>query len=299
MPSSASDAGAVAVDGRESIPSKLAACREVVALELTELAPFGVPLAPPFPVFDGMDELASPCAVQDEPRSLVGEGPADPFASKHAEPDGDPAAPLPSEPFAEKSSEAEDGWVPQLVPRLASVGMPGAASPVEHVDRYVGSSAEPTPATDPANEPVMVATAFALTRESEVDMDVRLASAFAAGPDVVGAEPSGVDPSGSDADAVVGTVAVVPGLAAVVEPCAGAFGLAVFELDAVIGLLDATVAGPALPPFAEAEPPRVELCASGRTSGCAVSVGLSAKARSPQTFRTATATMKTKSFLII
>jgi len=237
--------------------------------------------------------------MQDELRSLVGEGPADAFAIKHAEPEGDPAAPLASEPFAEKSSDAEDGWVPQFVPRLASVGTPGDASAVEQVERYVGSSAEPTPASDPVNVPVTVATAFARTRESEVDTDVWLASAFAVGPDVVGAEPSGVDAPGSDADAVVGTVAVVPGPVAEVEPLAGVLGPAVFELDAVIGSLDATVAGPALPPFAEAEPPTVELCASGRTSGCAVSVGPSAKARSAQTFRSAMVTMRPTSFLII
>ena len=286
------------MDGREAIPSRLAACREVVALESTEPIPFCVPLAPPLPSVDAVGELAALCAVQDELRSLVGEGPADAFASKHAEPDGDPAAPLPSEPLVEKSSDAEDGWVPQFVPRLASVGTPGDASPVEHVDRYVGSSAEPTPAIDPASEPVTVATAFARTRESEVDTDDRLASALAVGPDVVGAEPSGADVPGFDGDAVVGTVAVVPGPAAEVEPVAGLLGPAVFELDAVIGSLDAKVAGPALPPFAEAAPPACELCVSGLTSGCAVSVGLSAKARSPQTFRNATVRTRPNSFLI-
>jgi len=299
MPSSPSDPGAVAVAGREAIPSKPVAGRDVVALESVDPASFGVPLARPAPPVNGVDELASPCPVQDELRSLVGEGPADAFATKQEEPDGDPAAPLASEPFAEKSSDAEDGWVPQLVPRLASVGTPGDASVFEHVDRYVGSSAEPTPASDPASEPVTVAAAFARTRESEVDTDVRLASAFAVGPDVVGAEPSGAGAPGSVRDAVVGTVAVVPGPAAEVEPLAGLLGPAVFELDAVIGSLDATVAGLASPPFAEVEPPTVELCGSGRTSGCAVRVGLSAKARSPQTFRSATVTMRPQSFLTL
>jgi hypothetical protein len=50
------------------------------------------------------------------------------------DPDGVPAAPLLPEPFALKSSDAEDGDVPQLVPRLASVGTPGEASAVEQVD---------------------------------------------------------------------------------------------------------------------------------------------------------------------
>jgi hypothetical protein len=100
---------------------------------------------------------------------------------------------LPSEPFAEKSSETEDGPVPQLVPRLRSVGTPGDASAVEHVDAKVGSSTVPMPAADPANEPVTVATAFARTFESEVETLLSLASASTAGPDVVGADPSGAD----------------------------------------------------------------------------------------------------------
>jgi hypothetical protein len=50
------------------------------------------------------------------------------------DPDGVPAAPLPFELFEAKSSDTKDGLVPQLVPRLASVGTPGEASAVEHVD---------------------------------------------------------------------------------------------------------------------------------------------------------------------
>ena len=126
---------------------------------------------------------------------VVGLVPADPFAIRQAEPEGPPAAPLPSEPLAPRSSEAVDGCVPQLVPRLASVGTPGDASAVEQVDAFVGSCAEPNPSTAPANDPVAVAIAFARTRESEVETLDRLASAFADGPEVVGV---GVDPSGAD-----------------------------------------------------------------------------------------------------
>ena len=145
MPRSAGDAGAVAVDGREAIPSSLLALPEVVALEPVEAARS-------FPVFDPVDEVALPCAVHEVLSSLVGDGPADVFARKHADPDGVPPAPLPSEPFAEKSSEAEEGSAPQFVPRLVSVGTPGDASAVEQVEALVGSSAETIPASDPANE---------------------------------------------------------------------------------------------------------------------------------------------------
>jgi hypothetical protein len=72
-------------------------------------------------------------AVQPLPRSVVGDKPADASAPRHVDPDGVPAAPLP-EPFALKSSDAEEGCVPQLVPRLASVGTPGVTSAVEHVE---------------------------------------------------------------------------------------------------------------------------------------------------------------------
>jgi hypothetical protein len=102
MPRSASDAGAVVVEGRDAIPSKPRAWPDAVALDPVEAA-----LS--FPVLDPVGELAIPCAVHVVLRSLVGVGPADALARKHADPEGVPAAPLPSEPFAEKSSEAEDG----------------------------------------------------------------------------------------------------------------------------------------------------------------------------------------------
>ena len=180
-----------------------------------------------------------------------------------------PAAPLLPEPFALKSSDADDGPVPQLVPRLASVGKPGDASAVKHVEAYVGSSTEPMPASEPANEPRPVAIAFALTRESDVDTLDRLASASAAGPDVVGAgvDPSGAEGFGCDAEALAGTVALVPGPVADVEPPDGEFGAAVFELEAVTGSLDVTVAGPALPGVTDAEPPAVDPFGSGWMTG--------------------------------
>lgn len=178
------------------------------------------------------------------------------------------------------------------------MGTPGDTSAVEHVEAFVGSSAEPIPASDPANAARAVAIAFARIRESEVETVVRLASAFADGPDVVGAGavPSGADRLGCDAER--GAVAVVPGPAADVEPFEGAFGPVVFELDAVIGSLDATVAGPALPPVAEADPPAVELCVPGRTSGWAVRAGPSARARAPSAFRKTITTMSSRSFLM-
>ncbi len=195
------------------------------------------------------------------------DGPADALATRHVDPDGVPAAPVPFEAFAEKSSEAADGCVPQAVPRLTSVGTPGDASAVEHVEAKVGSSAEPTPASEPANEPVTVATAVARISESVALTLVWLASASTVGPDVVaaGTDPSGAD--GCDADPLTGTPADVPGPVAVVEPCVGVLGPVVLELVAVIGSLDATVAGPALPPLAEVDPPMVELWVSGRMSG--------------------------------
>jgi len=140
--------------------------------------------------------------------------------------------------------------------------------------------------------------AFARTRESEVETLLRLASAFADGPLVVGADPSGEEGLGCAAIAFVGAVAVVPGPFAEVEPRVGEFGAVVFELDAVIGWLDVTVAGPALPPVAEADPPAVDPLGSGRTSGCAENAGLSARATFPKTSRSAMTTINLSSFFI-
>jgi hypothetical protein len=257
----------VALDGRAVTPSRLVVLPEVRALESVAAAPLCVVPARPFALFETVDELASAGEVQLLSSSLVGDGPADAFATRHVDPDGVPAAPLPFEPFAEKSSEAADGCVPQLVPRLTSVGTPGDASAVEHVDAKVGSSAEPMPASEPANEPVTVAIALARIPESVALTLVWLASASAEGSDVVacGTDPSGAD--GCDADPLTGALADVPGPVAEVEPCVGVLGPVVLEFVAVIGSLDPTVAGPALPPLAEVDPPMVELCVSGRTSG--------------------------------
>jgi hypothetical protein len=249
---------------------------------------------------ESVGELASVCPAHALSRSVVGVGPADAFATRHVDADGVPAAPLPSVSFAEKSSDADDGCVPQLVPTLRLVGTPGVASAFEQVEAKVGSSAEPNPASEPANEPVPVAIAFARIPESSAEAFVRLASASADGPYVVGvgAEPSGADGSGCDDEAFSGALAVVPGPVAEAEPCEGVPGPVVFELVALTGSLVATVAGPAFPPSAKADPPTVELCASGRTSGCAETAGPSARARPPDTFRSAITAKISMSFLI-
>jgi hypothetical protein len=140
IPSSASDAGAVALDGSAVIPSRPVVLPEVRALESVEAAPPCVMPARPFAMFEAVDEFALAGDVQPLSSSLVGDGPADAFATRHVEPHGVPAAPLRFEPFAEKSSEAADGCAPQLVPRLTSVGTPGEASEVKQVEAKVGSS---------------------------------------------------------------------------------------------------------------------------------------------------------------
>ena len=256
--------------------------------------------APPFPAPEGVDEVAPPPCVQGLLRSAVGDGPADVVAPRHVDPDGVPAPWLPSAWFAEKSSEAVDGPLPQLVPRLASVGTPGEASAMEQLEARVGSSADPIPVAEPPNAPVAVAMTFASTRESEVETLDRLASAFADGPVVVGAgaDPLGAVGLGCNADAVVGTVARVPGAVAELEPRDGEFGAVVFELDAVIGSLVAAVAGPAPPPVAEAEPPAVDPCGSGRASGCAENAGLSARTAFPKRSRSAMTAISSSSFFI-
>jgi hypothetical protein len=97
---------------------------------------------------------------------------------------------------------------------------------------------------------------------------------------------------------VAGTVALVPGPVAVVEPVEGRPGAVEFELDAAIGSLEETVAGPASPPLAEPDPPAVEPCAPGRMSGSAENVGLSASARLPDTLNRAMTAMSLSSFVI-
>lgn len=234
--------------------------------------------------------FAAPWPLHPSLTLAVGEVPADPFATRHADPEGPPVPPLPSALLAPACSEADVGCVPQVVPRLAFVGTPGAASAVEQVEAFVGSSAEPTPAALPPKAPVAFAIRFARTRESDVETLDRLASAFAAGPEVsgVGADPSGADGFGFEAPAFVGTLAVVPGPVAVVEPRPVVPGAAEFELDAVTGWLDAMVAGPALPGVADAEPPAFEPCVPGSITGCAESAGPSASAWIPAMLSSAT-----------
>jgi hypothetical protein len=284
----------VLLEGSDAMPRTLPAKPSGFAFERAA----GVVLADPFAFApDEPAGLVALCALHESLRSAAGAGPADASARKHAEPDGVPEAPFPSELLAEKSSDADDGPVPQLVPRLASVGTPGDASAVEHVDARVGSSAN-IPPNHPANAAVASASAFARMRESEAVTLVRLASASAVGPDVVGVDPSGADGFAWDADPPTGTVASVPGPLADVEPRAVDPGAPVFELEAVTGSLDATVAGPVLPPVADADPPTVEPCVSGRTSGCADSVGPSASAWKPMTFSSAMTATSSSSFLI-
>jgi hypothetical protein len=98
---------------------------------------------------------------------------------------------------------------------------------------------------------------------------------------------------------VAGAVALVLGPVAVVEPPDGPSGELVFELETVIGSLEATVAGPALPPVAEADPPAgEELSGSGLTSGWAETLGASASAEFPSRPRSAMTARRWSSLLI-
>ena len=220
---------------------------------------------------------------------------------RHADPDGVPPAPLPSAPLTEKSSAAVDGPLPHIVPTLASVGTPGDASAVVHVDAKVGSSNDPRPLADPANDPVALASVRALTRESDVETLVSLASASAVGPLVVvdGAAGSGAVVLGCDGDTFAGALAVVPGPLAEDDPPAGPLGEELVELDAVTGSLDATVAGPTFPPSAETDPPAVDPDGSGRTSGCAEIGRSSANATPPPRSSSAMTVMISISLFLI
>jgi hypothetical protein len=131
-------AGAVAVDGRDAMPRTLAANCSAPATE-----PLPAPAFAPFAFWllavDPAEELAAPCPVHVPLTLAVGDVPADPFARKHADPEGAPLPPLPSAPFAAACSEADVGCVPQAVARLTSVGTPGDVSAVEQVEAFVGS----------------------------------------------------------------------------------------------------------------------------------------------------------------
>jgi hypothetical protein len=157
--------------------------------------------------------------VHGESSPAAGDVPAEAFAPRHVEAEGFPLPPFSSAPLAEKSSEAVDESEPHAVPRLASVGTPGEASAPRHDDARVGSSVDP-PAADPPNAPVKLMTTIALMCPSDAETVVRLVSASAVGPEVAGSgvEPSGGDVLGSDVAPRVGTLADVPGPAAVVDP---------------------------------------------------------------------------------
>ncbi len=163
------DVDEVEVDGRESGPNTFAGSRDAFglaplegsrwsrALKAVEVAALCPSCSRSPTALEGVDGVGPACAAHELPKSIVGDKSTDVFASKHADPEGLPAAPLPSVPLADKSSDADDGLFPHVVPRLASVGTPAEASAVEQVEACVGSSTEPIPAADPANEPVAVA----------------------------------------------------------------------------------------------------------------------------------------------
>ena len=100
------EAGPVAVDGRDAMPSTLAA--NLSLAEPVGAAGLDCPLALWFPIAPP-DEFAVPCALHVPLTSALGEVPAEPFAMKQADPEGAPFGPLPSDPLAPKSSEADVG----------------------------------------------------------------------------------------------------------------------------------------------------------------------------------------------
>jgi len=129
------------------------------------LAPF-VPALEGAVRVDGVVPLGSVQALLIWP---VAGTPAEVPAKRHADAEGAPAAPLSSAPPTENSSAAVDGPLPHIVPTFASVGTPGDASAVVHVDAEVGSWSDPRPLADPPNEPVAVVCVRALIRESDVE----------------------------------------------------------------------------------------------------------------------------------
>src|SRR5712692_5056147 len=104
-PNSVTDACAVAVDGRPTIPSTALASRADPALEPLGAAPLCAPFARSSRVPEAVDGVAPPCVVHGLLKSFVGDGPADALAPRHVDPEGVPEPPLLSAPFAEKSSE--------------------------------------------------------------------------------------------------------------------------------------------------------------------------------------------------
>jgi hypothetical protein len=259
-----------------------------------------VPFAPASDGAANVDGVAPRGSLQAVLIWPVAGTPAEVPARRHADPDGAPPAPLPSAPLTEKSSAAVDGPLSHIVPTLASVGTPGDASAVVQVDTMVGSSKDPRPLADPANDPVAVACVRALTRESDVETLVSLASASAVGPVVVvdGAAGSGAVVVGCDGETFAGALTVVPGPPAEDDSAAAPLGEAFVELDAVRGSLDVRVAGPTLPPSAEADPPAVEPCGSGCTSVSTEIGRSSAKATPPPRSSSAMTAMISSSLLM-
>jgi hypothetical protein len=109
VPSNIPDSVVVAVDGRDEIPRTLAALLSTFVFARAEgdvpADPFALPA---FPADEPRVGVA-PVSPHEPLRSAAGDGPAEASARKHAEPDGAPDPPFPSELFAEKSSEADDG----------------------------------------------------------------------------------------------------------------------------------------------------------------------------------------------
>jgi hypothetical protein len=267
IPSSAGDAGAVALDGSAVIPSRPVVLPAVRALESVEAAPLCVVPARPFAMFEGVDEFASAGEVQLLSSSLVGDGPADALATRHVDPDGVPAAPLPFEPFAEKSSEAADGCVPQLVPRAHVRGHAGRRLR-GRAGRGKGRVFRGPDACERAGERASRGRNRGRSDPGVGGSDARLAR--------VGIRRRSRRRRFRHRSIRCGWLRcrsvhryrrrrARP--VAEVDPFVGVLGPVVLELVAVTGSLDATVAGPALPPLAEVDPPMVELCVSGRTSG--------------------------------
>jgi hypothetical protein len=99
-----------------------------------DVPPGLVPFAPAPDDAVNVEGVAPAGPLQAVLISPVAGTPAEESATRHADPDGAPAAPVPSAPLTEKSSDAVDGPLPHVVPTLASVGTPGDASAVLHVD---------------------------------------------------------------------------------------------------------------------------------------------------------------------
>jgi hypothetical protein len=171
------------------------------------------------------------------------------------------------------------------------VGTPGATPAVEHVDAFVGSWAEPTPTADAPNAATAVARRSALTPELDAVTLVPLASIDAEGPDVDGADVSGAAGFGCDVDVPVGAEARVPGPARLVDEDDERSGAADVDVDPTIGSLVAALAGPTVPPSAEADPPAVDRSVPGPMSGRTSTTGPPGSATTSEPARSAIVVM--------